>query len=77
MKGWIFAILLIAAPAFAASMNTFASQLGGANWVQLIPGEMPLLTTTYAGTSLRAQTRAFLFSKLILRRLEPLPSPRP
>jgi hypothetical protein len=54
MKGWIFAILLIAAPAFAASMNTFASQLGGANWVQLIPGEMPLLTTTYAGTSLQS-----------------------
>jgi hypothetical protein len=53
MKRWMLAALLFATPAFAASMNTYASQLGGANLVQLIPGELPLLTTTYAGTPLQ------------------------
>jgi hypothetical protein len=54
MKRWILAVLLFVSPAFAASMNTFASQLGGTNLVQLIPGEMPPLTTTYAGTPLQS-----------------------
>lgn len=53
MKRCLLALLLFVSPAFAASMNTYASQLGGANLVQLIPGEMPLLTTTYAGTALQ------------------------
>ena len=54
MKRWILAVLLLAAPAFAAGMNTFASQLGGTNLMQLIPGEMPLLAATYAGTPLQS-----------------------
>ncbi len=53
MKSWILSALLFATPAFAATMNTYASQLGGANLVQLIPGELPMLTTTYAGTALQ------------------------
>jgi PEP-CTERM motif len=60
MKRWILAVLLLAAPAFAASMNTFASQLGGTNLVQLIPGEMPLLTSTYAGTPLQSANSGVL-----------------
>jgi hypothetical protein len=67
MKRWILAVLVFSAPAFAASMNTYASQLGGANLVQLIPGELPLLTTTYAGTPLQSTSPAFLFSKRISR----------
>jgi len=54
MKRWILAVLIFTTPAFAASMNTYASQLGGTNLVQLIPGEFPLLTTTYAGTPLQS-----------------------
>jgi hypothetical protein len=54
MKRWMLAALLFATPAFAASMNTYASQLGGTNLVQLIPGEFPLLTTTFAGTPLQS-----------------------
>lgn len=50
MKRWMLAALLFATPAFAASMNTYASQLGGANLVQLIPGQLPMLTTTFGGT---------------------------
>lgn len=53
MKRWMLAALLFVTPAFAATMNTYASQLGGANLVQLIPGELPMLTTTYAGTALQ------------------------
>ena len=53
MKRWMLAALLLATPAFAATMNTYASQLGGTNLVQLIPGELPMLTTTYAGTLLQ------------------------
>lgn len=53
MKRWMLAALLFTTPAFAASMNTYASQLGGANLVQLVSGELPLLTTTYAGTPLQ------------------------
>ena len=54
MTRWMLAILLMTTPAFAASMNTYASQMGGANLVQLIPGELPLLTTTYAHTALQS-----------------------
>lgn len=53
MTRWMLAILLFATPAFAASMNIYASQMGGANLVQLIPGELPLLTTTFAKTALQ------------------------
>jgi hypothetical protein len=56
----MLALLLFAAPAFAASMNTYASQLGGTNLVQLIPGEFPLLTTTYAGTPLQGANSGVL-----------------
>lgn len=48
----LFFALLFAAPAFAATMNTFALQSGGNQVVQLIPGENLLLTDTYAGTSM-------------------------
>jgi len=60
MKRWILAVLVFSAPAFAASMNTYASQLGGANLVQLIPGELPLLTTTYGGTPLQSANPGIL-----------------
>lgn len=60
MKSWMLAALLFTVPAFAASMNTYASQLGGANLVQLIPGEFPLLTTTYAGTPLQSANSGVL-----------------
>jgi hypothetical protein len=60
MTRWMLAGLLFAAPAFAASMNTYASQLGGTNLVQLIPGEFPLLTTTYAGTPLQSANSGVL-----------------
>jgi hypothetical protein len=53
MKRWMLAALLFVSPAFAATMNTYGSQLGGANLVQLVPGELPMLATTYAGTSLQ------------------------
>jgi len=52
MKRWILIVLLFTTPAFAASMNIYASQLGGTNLIQMIPGEFPMLTTTYAGTAL-------------------------
>lgn len=62
MKRWMLAAMLLVTPAFAATMNTYASQLGGANLVQLIPGELPLLTTTYAGTALQNSfPRAVIF----------------
>lgn len=62
MKRWLLAALLLLTPAFAATMNTYASQLGGANLVQLIPGELPMLTTTYAGTLLQNKfPRALIF----------------
>jgi hypothetical protein len=59
MKFWLAAALVVCIPAlvlpnaFGATMNTFASQLGGANLVQMVHGENPLLTTTYAGTALQ------------------------
>lgn len=62
MKLRMLAALLFVTPAFAATTNTYASQLGGANLVQLIPGELPLLTTTYAGTALQTSfPRAVIF----------------
>jgi hypothetical protein len=66
MQPSILAVLLFATPAFAASMNTYASQLGGTNPVQLVPGEMPLLTTTYAGTPLqRANPGVLIFETVV------------
>jgi len=53
MKRWMLIALLFTTPAFAASMNIYASQQGGTNLIQMIPGELPLLTTTYAGTALQ------------------------
>lgn len=50
MKRAILIALLLTTPAFAATMNTFASQLGGNQFVQLIPGNPASLTNTYAGT---------------------------
>lgn len=50
MKRVILIALLLASPAFAATMNTFASQLGGNSFVQLIPGSPVPLTNTFAGT---------------------------
>lgn len=48
----LFALLFVS-PAFAATMNTFASQKGGSQLVQLIPGLDPVLTNTFAGTSMQ------------------------
>ena len=39
MTRWMLAILLLTTPAFAASINTYASQMGGANLVQLVSRE--------------------------------------
>lgn len=50
MKRLLLFALLFATPSFAASMNTFALQSGGNQFVQMIPGQDPLLTNTYAGT---------------------------
>jgi hypothetical protein len=55
MKRWMLTALLFVTPAFGGSMNTYASQLGGTNMVQLIPGELPMLTTTFAGTPFQNQ----------------------
>lgn len=54
MKRWLLISVLLVTPAFAATMNTYASQLGGAQLVQLIPGQLPMLTNTYAGTQLES-----------------------
>jgi len=54
MQRWMVFVLLFATPAFAASMNTYASQAGGANLIQLIPGQDPLLIPTFAGTPLQS-----------------------
>ena len=57
MKRWLLAGFLFCTPLFlspytlAATINTFASQMGGSNLVQLVHGEIPLLTATYAGTA--------------------------
>ena len=52
MKRLLLFALLFAPPAFSATMNTFALQSGGYQFVQMIPGVNPLLTDTYAGTSM-------------------------
>ena len=77
MKRWILAVLLLAAPAFAASMNTFASQLGGTNLMQLIPGEMPLLTATYAGTSLESANPGVLIFETDIAPIGTFTLPKP
>lgn len=51
MKRWLLVTLLLVTPAFAATMSTFASQLGGSQLVQMIPGQIPILSDTFAGTS--------------------------
>ena len=62
MKRWMLIALLFTTPAFAASFNIYASQLGGTNPIQMIPGQFPALTTTYAGTALQNTfPRALIF----------------
>ena len=53
MKRVLFIALLLVSPAFAATMNTYASQLGGTQFVQMIAGVDPVLTNTFAGTSMQ------------------------
>jgi hypothetical protein len=60
MKRWMLAALFFATPAFAARMNSYATQLGGANLVQLVLREFPLLTTTCAGTPLQSANSGVL-----------------
>jgi hypothetical protein len=50
MKRILLIALLLVTPAFAATMNTFASQNGGNSFIQLNPGDPQLLTNTFAGT---------------------------
>jgi hypothetical protein len=52
MKRLLLFALLFATPAFAATMNTFALQSGGNAAVQMVLGQNPLLTDTFAGTSM-------------------------
>lgn len=52
MKRLLLLALFLATPAFAATMNTFALQSGGNAAVQMILGQNPLLTDTFAGTSM-------------------------
>ncbi len=54
MQRWMVFVLFLTTPAFAATMNTYASQAGGANLIQLIPGQDPLLIPTFAGTPLQS-----------------------
>jgi len=54
MKRILLIALLLVTPAFAATMNTFASQLGGNSLVQLIPGDPATLTNTFAGTPMQS-----------------------
>jgi len=54
MKRLMLIALLFTTPAFAASNAIYASQQGGANPIQMVPGELPMLTTTYAGTALQS-----------------------
>ena len=62
MKRLFLFAFLLATPAFAATMNTFGLQSGGNQVVQMIPGANPLLTDTYAGTSmLRQYPNALVF----------------
>jgi PEP-CTERM motif len=55
MKRWMLVMLLVVRPAFSATMNTYASQLGGNQLVQLLPGQDPLLTDTFAGTAMQGR----------------------
>ena len=52
MKRLLLLAIFLATPAFAATMNTFALQSGGNAAVQMILGQNPLLTDTFAGTSM-------------------------
>jgi hypothetical protein len=54
MKRAILIALLLVSPAFAATMNTSASQLGGNQFIQLNPGDLPSLTDTFAGTAFQS-----------------------
>lgn len=54
MKRILLIALLLATPAFAATMNTFASQSGGNSMILLNPGDPVLLTNTFAGTPMQS-----------------------
>jgi hypothetical protein len=61
----LFALLFVS-PVFAATMNTFASQKGGNQLVQLISGLDPVLTNTFAGTSLQGTyPKALVFETML------------
>jgi hypothetical protein len=54
MKRVLLITLLLVSPAFAATMNTYAQQLGAIPPLeQLVPGQDPTLTNTFAGTSMQ------------------------
>lgn len=62
MKRILLIALLLATPAFAATMNTYASQSGGNSLILLIPGDPVLLTNTFAGTPMQgAYPNALVF----------------
>lgn len=50
----ILIALLLVTPAFAATMNTYASQFGGNQFIQMNPGDLPSLTDTFAGTAFQS-----------------------
>jgi hypothetical protein len=54
MKRILLIALLLGTPAFAATMNTFASQLGGNSLILLNPGDLVPLTNTFAGTPMQS-----------------------
>ena len=54
MKRILLIALLLVTPAFAATMNTFASQLGGNSLILLNPGDPVPLTNTFAGTAMQS-----------------------
>jgi len=58
--------LLLVSPAFAATMNTFASQNGGNQLIQLIPGLDPILTNTFAGTPMQGKFPSDLVFETLL-----------
>jgi hypothetical protein len=61
----LFSLLLVS-PAFAATMNTFASQKGGSQLIQLIPGLDPILTNTFAGTPMQGKFPSDLVFETLL-----------
>ena len=67
MFRWLLATLLFATPSFASSMGNFAAQQGGTNLVQLMPGQSPLLTTTFAGTQFQSTFPADLVFQTDIR----------